>query len=766
MSNNEKVHPQDRTGLEQDSSNHDIWTSGFDNADGAASPPPPFQLKADPLDREDSDPKRGGGLTPEQLATIKSFGLSALVGQLSETEQNDLAAFLADFQTRSVSVQFGDGKTKRQLNSNGHSLKVSKETLSNGQIQRSVEYAHGGNLIKSTTVEGTGSDIALADQEPLSVELPEPISETVEIPGKGTIKVMEDVLSMPTHSTQIGRENDVPVFDPHLYFSRHIIVNTTDGRTIGIIVNGRTNLSNTVSGPPSLEIEGESMITFEMMVSDREGQTKHVAYQATGNSLNEPIAACAESGGFASILLRPGQPGEAYLDAAIAKANTLMPSLPIEDAGKEVEIIGQSGGISAIETVPDDDAEMGKDLQSPIVHREPMAEKGTVKPWGEWTREEKRKEAWATFKNEFSWNRVGTGILLGLGVMGAAFGLLSIPAIAPFVLPVLGLLGITMGLGTIIAPLLSGRNPTEMEWLKGGLMVIGGAAVLVATVLALPKLAAAAMFIAIASGILLLAAGIVDSVVKFSEAKTARTRDELQDKARHSAQAAEQSIIDGILAILPVRFFKSRWRQWFGKRNKPRAPGEEGIQSASDEDGQNAGRRNETTATPDEATESAPRVNAGLLDEIYHQQKEIVDAVKRGEIPLTTNKEKGNFGEMLTDVEMVEAGWTPLHRRVTSLDQTIERGIDHVFTNPGPPPMHVVADSKYGSAKLKKLVNGAKQMSEQWIEDRLRNAVGRRRADEILEDGYASIVAKIKSDGSITYKQLDANARTIGNFHP
>ncbi|MEM6268354.1 MAG: hypothetical protein AAF998_02900 [Bacteroidota bacterium] len=744
MSEKEKVPQQDRTGLEEELSTQDIWTSGFDSGGGATIPPPPFQLTSDPLG---NGKKRKESFTPEQLALIESFGLSALVSQLSELEQIDLAVFLSDFQSQSVSMQVGENKIERVLISNGHSLRITKETLPGKQIQRTVEYSHGGNVIKNTNIEGTDSDIALADQEPLTVEMPESVPESVAFPGKGLVKVIEDVLSLPTHSTQLGLEKDVPVFDSHIYYSRHLIVNTTDGRDIGINVYGRTNLSKAVSGPPSMDIEGESMITFEMMVSDRNGQSKHVAYHATGNCLNEPIAACAEKGGFAGILLRPGQPNEAFLDAAIAKANTLMPALPLEDGEKEVEVIGQSGGISRIDSAPDADAVTGK-----------------AKPWGELTREEKRSEAWTIFKGEFSWNRVGTGILVGLGVLGAAFGLLSVPAIAPFVLPTLAVLGIVMGLGTILDPLLSGRNPDEMEWLKAGLMVIGGAALLVATVLALPELATTAMFTAIASGILLLAAGIMDAIVTFGEATTARTREAMQDKARHSAQAGEQSIVDGVLALLPVRSFKNHWRRWFGKRNRPGAPGEEGMQSASDEDGPNAGRQDEITARPDEANETAPRVNAGLMDDIYQQQKEIVDAVKRGEVILTTNKEKGNFGEMLTDVEMVEAGWTPLHRRVTSLDQTIEQGIDHVFTNPGPPPMHVVADSKYGSAKLKRLVDGTKQMSEEWIRNRIFDAVGPRRGREILRDGYQSVVSKIKSDGTISFKLLDRNARTVGTF--
>jgi hypothetical protein len=220
--------------------------------------------------------------------------------------------------------------------------------------------------------------------------------------------------------------------------------------------------------------------------------------------------------------------------------------------------------------------------------------------------------------------------------------------------------------------------------------------------------------------------------------------------------------------MLPIKLFKNRWRQWFGKRNRPAAPGEEGIQSASDEDGPNGRSQEETTPTPDEANETAPRVNAGLMDDIYHQQKEIVDAVKRGEITLTTNKEKGNFGEMLTDVEMVEAGWTPLHRRVTSLEQRIEQGIDHVFVKEGPPKITVIADSKYNKSKLKKLQSDPtiKQMDRRWIMQRLEGAVGPREAARISRQGYSGIVAKIKPDGTITYQLLDDQARKIGEFTP
>jgi hypothetical protein len=80
--------------------------------------------------------------------------------------------------------------------------------------------------------------------------------------------------------------------------------------------------------------------------------------------------------------------------------------------------------------------------------------------------------------------------------------------------------------------------------------------------------------------------------------------------------------------------------------------------------------------------------------------------------------------------------------------------------------MHVVADSKYGSARLKKLVDGTKQMSDDWIEERLVTMLGRRRALQLLREGYQSVVAKISPSGDISYKLLDADAKTIGEFTP
>ena len=61
-------------------------------------------------------------------------------------------------------------------------------------------------------------------------------------------------------------------------------------------------------------------------------------------------------------------------------------------------------------------------------------------------------------------------------------------------------------------------------------------------------------------------------------------------------------------------------------------------------------------------------------------------------------------------------------------------------------------------------------MSDGWIlgNTRLLNAVGGNRvmADEILNSQQKRILAEVASDGTIVYKELDANANLIGVFSP
>ncbi len=106
------------------------------------------------------------------------------------------------------------------------------------------------------------------------------------------------------------------------------------------------------------------------------------------------------------------------------------------------------------------------------------------------------------------------------------------------------------------------------------------------------------------------------------------------------------------------------------------------------------------------------------------------------------------------------------HRRITDLNAPNEHGIDHVFTKPGPPEVTLVVDSKFGTSKLSKLADGTRQMSDTWIEDRLMDAVGETRFEEIMSQGYSAIVAKVGANGKISYNLLNSGGRVVGSFQP
>jgi hypothetical protein len=59
-----------------------------------------------------------------------------------------------------------------------------------------------------------------------------------------------------------------------------------------------------------------------------------------------------------------------------------------------------------------------------------------------------------------------------------------------------------------------------------------------------------------------------------------------------------------------------------------------------------------------------------------------------------------------------------------------------------PPPKYVVGEAKFGSARLKTLNSGVKQMSDEWIEQRLDSACGRQKAHEIRLAGYSKMMLR------------------------
>lgn len=124
----------------------------------------------------------------------------------------------------------------------------------------------------------------------------------------------------------------------------------------------------------------------------------------------------------------------------------------------------------------------------------------------------------------------------------------------------------------------------------------------------------------------------------------------------------------------------------------------------------------------------------------------------------------GNFGEVMGEADLRGRGMTQLHpdppHRIG--DASNSHGIDSIFHDPGPPPRYVVVESKYRSGDpftppFPKTTSGDEQMSPEWIEDRVLDAVGQDRllADEIMAGPPQRILQRIGPDGKVQNIDLD-----------
>lgn len=165
--------------------------------------------------------------------------------------------------------------------------------------------------------------------------------------------------------------------------------------------------------------------------------------------------------------------------------------------------------------------------------------------------------------------------------------------------------------------------------------------------------------------------------------------------------------------------------------------------------------------TPEIETLEQPAIEAGgevsevppmTPEEIAEAQDRIIEAVENGEIVLTTDRERGNFGEMKADQEMRKKGYERISGgAVTSLDDAGHQGLDGVYYNPNGRPPVLIADAKYNKAQLHKETSDGPQLSWNWTDKRLDADVGKEKADEIrlakLSGEVLCVVVRVAKDG-------------------
>ena len=140
---------------------------------------------------------------------------------------------------------------------------------------------------------------------------------------------------------------------------------------------------------------------------------------------------------------------------------------------------------------------------------------------------------------------------------------------------------------------------------------------------------------------------------------------------------------------------------------------------------------------------------------------DIVKGVENGDILLSNNIQKGNYGEMKMDVYFKSQGYERISLdRVTDLNAPTHQGIDGVYYNLDGHPPYIIGEAKYGSSRLAILADGTPQMSDKWIIDRLENAVGEGVANDIKmemilnPDNVGSILVHVSSNGEIDITKL------------
>ena len=147
----------------------------------------------------------------------------------------------------------------------------------------------------------------------------------------------------------------------------------------------------------------------------------------------------------------------------------------------------------------------------------------------------------------------------------------------------------------------------------------------------------------------------------------------------------------------------------------------------------------------------------GMVESSNFSVDDIIKGVENGEIQLSNNIQKGNYGEMKMDAYFESQGYERISLDgVTDLNAPNHQGIDGVYYNPNGHPPYVIGEAKYGSSRLGNTLDGP-QMSDDWIygSNRLLKAVGKEMYDDILVEGYGKQLIHIDKNGVLDVTAID-----------
>lgn len=163
--------------------------------------------------------------------------------------------------------------------------------------------------------------------------------------------------------------------------------------------------------------------------------------------------------------------------------------------------------------------------------------------------------------------------------------------------------------------------------------------------------------------------------------------------------------------------------------------------------------------------------------EWYPRQKTVRD-IERNGLENLTPAQKGNYGEMKTDLFMRDRGYERVSKtQVTNLTEKAPQGIDGVYYNPNGNPKYIIAEAKCGYQNSAGEFMGKKalstpadgiEMSENWLfgnitgNNRLESAVGKKIADDIEEQGFETVLVHVNNKtGECSAYALESTANDV-----
>ena len=162
-------------------------------------------------------------------------------------------------------------------------------------------------------------------------------------------------------------------------------------------------------------------------------------------------------------------------------------------------------------------------------------------------------------------------------------------------------------------------------------------------------------------------------------------------------------------------------------------------------------------------------VDNSKMEEIRKQDAAILRREKKGLKGLDPHV-LGKYGEMKTDQDMRKKGFERISNgMIHDENDHLDKGIDGVYYRKFGIPQYVIVESKFGGSKLNEKTADGKQMSINWIINRLYDAVGKDMADIIREqillnpNKVVCCIARVDNpSGNVTYSELNSKAEIIG----